>query len=152
MFCFEHRKSFAWSAGNVLPGTQDFFGLGHRKCFAGNTGIVLFRTKELFCVGHRTCFAWNTGAVVRGTEEMSCLEHRKCFAWNTRIVPAHHHHPWITLNHESDLSQLARSLSTLSPSMCCWNQDATSTQQCLSPVQKLVHHFESHGTKYWLLY
>ena len=78
---------------------------------------MMIWTQEMFCLEHRKCFVWNAGLVVRGTEKMFCLEHRKCLAWNTRIAPAHHHHPWITLNHESDLSQLARSLSTLNPSM-----------------------------------
>ena len=106
MSCLEHTRCLDWKTRNFLRGAQ-----------------------EMFCVEHRNCRVWNRGIVLRGAEEMSCVEHIKCSAWDTgNVVHGHRnsipwwHHPSITLqvlirNFENELSQLACSFSTLSPSI-----------------------------------
>ena len=103
----DHRgkEDFVWNTRNVLLGTQDMFCVEHIKCFE-NTGIAVFGTEELSCLEHIKCFAWNTGNVLHG--------HRNSIPW--------WHHPSITLqvlirNSANELSQLACSFVTLSPSM-----------------------------------
>ena len=100
----------------------------HTRCLDWNTRNFLRGTQEMFCLEHRNCRVWNRGIVLRGAEEMSCLEHIKCSAWDTgNVVHGHRnsipwwHHPSITLqvlilNFENELSQLACSFSTFSPS------------------------------------
>ena len=57
----DSRKCLAWSTGNVVRGTQEFFCVEHRKGFVWNTGNVLLGAQE--------CLACNKGNLVFAIEE-----------------------------------------------------------------------------------